>query len=167
MENNTGVYFFGKLCAKVGAGLLLFWWLKDKFNKYDETIKTIDENGNEKVTLIIDDANMADYISEHPYDKNTNILVVPKNVDVVVFETTKQVSVHNVMPKSGDFANAKEMKIGGNWYPYQPTGDAEEYQFSTHIYTDMTRNNGSTAMRAKEQNCIEIMCWRKIWWFSV
>ena len=159
-----GFYVIGKMCAKVGAGLLLWLWLDETFCK-KEDCGTKKING--KVSLIIDDKNVGDYVAEHPVYKTSNVLTIPNDVDIIMVETTKNLSLHNIMPQSGEFDNGKEIKIGGNVSFYMPSEVNEEYQFSPHIYQDMTTNNGGIDMKSKNNNMAEMTCWRKIWWFDI
>ncbi len=157
------MYFFGKLCAIVGFCILAYRELDKTFCRKD-TCKL----SNGKVSLVIDDENMVDYLETHPNDENTFVLTIPNDVDIVMFNTSKKMSVHNIFPQTGDFDNGKEIKVCGNFSPYMPnSSDNEEYTFSTHIYQDMSRNNGSTTLDLEDENCIEIMCWRKLWWFTI
>lgn len=165
-KKGTGFYFFGKLCAKVGLGLLAYIWLTKKFCK-KEDCQCGGGLKNGFNVLVIDDENMSDYIEAYPYDSATNILTIPQDVTMVLFQTTKAVSIHNIMPNVGDFANGKELKVSGNWYPYMPNDEEEEYCFSTHIYQDFYSNNdGALTMKADYRNVSEFLCWRKQWWFS-
>lgn len=163
-KKGTGFYFFGKLCAKVGLGLLAYIWLTKTFCKKDDC-----KSNNGKVTLTINDANMPDYMIEYPYDATTYVLTIPNDVEIVIFDTTKRVSVHNIMPSEGDFENGKELRVGGNWIPYQVTDKDkdEEYVFGKHVYTDMINNNDREYMIMSEQNFVDFMCFHKIWWFNL
>lgn len=161
MENKK-TFYFGKLLTKVGAGILIYLWLNDKFARKGDVVET----GDGRV-LTITDENKADYLVSHPDDNYTNILTIPNDIDIVIFETTKAISVHNIMPRTGDFANGKDLRVGGNFAPYMPSGVKEEYQFSEHIYSDISRNNGGVTMYEKDCNLIDLTCWRKIWWFNV
>lgn len=165
MEEKRGFYYVvGKITSLVGAGMLLYLWLDKTFMRKGDMVQTQDG----KNALIITDENKATYLKQHPNYKDSYVLEIPNETDIVLFDTKALVSVHNIMPRTGEFANGKDIKIGGNFAPYLPSSsDTEEYQFSDHIYNDMTRNDGSTAMYMKDQNFIELTCWRKIWWFSV
>lgn len=155
-------YVLGKITSWVGGALLLNLLLDKKLEKQNNRI-AVDKN-----VLYITDDNMSNYVDEHPVFKGTGILTIPNETDIVIFDTKANVSIHNVMPETGDFGNGKDVKIGGNFSPYLPsTTDTEEYGFSHNIYQDMTNNNGGVDLKKNHNNFIELTCWRKTWWFSV
>lgn len=168
MEKNTGIWLLSRIAKWSGIGILLYLYLNGRFGKLEKEVFTTEIDGEKKKTLIIDDNNRENYVIAHPNDANTYVVTIPNEVDVVFFDTKLNLSVHNIMPQTGDFYNGKEILIGGNCTPYQSEKDeAEEYQFSTHIYSDMYRNNGGSTMWKKDYNFVSLTCWRKIWWFNI
>lgn len=167
-KKNHKRFHVGKFMAKCGAAILIYLWLRNKFNSTDNYILT---TGDREGCLVINDENESEYIVDHENEAYTGkILYVPEGVTNIIVETSKRRIIHNIMPMEGDYADGTRIRILGRISLRPPRGeeDEEEYQLSRHIYTDVANNNGgTTVLDLTDRNGCELLCYKKQWWFII